>query len=63
LYLWHKCIGNRWSVIAKVVKGRSDNAIKNYWNSNMKKRIKYYLRKYEDVVAIIKREEAQSRTQ
>lgn len=29
----------KWSLISKKLMGRTDNAVKNYWNSRLKKRI------------------------
>ncbi|TXG50733.1 hypothetical protein EZV62_023257 [Acer yangbiense] len=35
----HKLLGNRWSLIAKRLQGRTDNEIKNYWNTHLGKRL------------------------
>ncbi|XP_027362791.1 transcription factor MYB16-like [Abrus precatorius] len=34
----HALLGNKWSIIASHLPKRTDNEIKNYWNTNIKKR-------------------------
>ena len=50
LFLLHRKYGNSWSTFSEKIPGRTDNTIKNHWNSIMKKNIVSINNQYQEMI-------------
>lgn len=51
LFICHKCRGSKWTQISLEIPGRTDNSIKNHWNSTMQKKLATFIKNFDDYIA------------
>ena len=55
LFLSHVLMGNRWAEISRFIPGRTDNCIKNQWNSAMRKKLDVMGQRLSAAIAMLER--------
>lgn len=53
LYLAHQLFGNKWADISRRIHGRTDNSIKNHWNSTMRKKRETYRQNLHNAISLM----------
>ena len=60
LFLMHRKLGNKWSKLCEFLPGRTDNTIKNHWNSTMQKKINCIEEEYNEIIKDKSQEEIEN---